>query len=67
MSEYKLTNFLNLMQIAENAFIYKLKKKFPDISETEIKKKLSEWYHDRPGAEHGDGCGTPVDISRFNR
>lgn len=67
MSKYKLENVLNLLQIAEQGFIYKLKKKNPDITEPEVKAKLAEWYLHRPGAEHGDGNGTPGDISLFDK
>lgn len=41
------------------------KKKFPDITDAEIRSKLTEWYQSRPGAEDGDGSGVPGDISRF--
>jgi len=51
----------------EQAFIYKLKKKNANITEQEIKEKIQAWYTTRPGAELGDGEGTPGEISRFNK
>lgn len=32
----------------------------PDASEEEIARRLAAWLRRRPGAEHGDGAGTPV-------
>ncbi len=64
---YPLEIFLELQEIVENAFIYKLKKKNPSISEESIKKAVTDWYHIREGAENGDAEGTVGDIRRFNR
>jgi hypothetical protein len=38
-----------------------LRRRFPEASEAEIKARLTEWLHHRPGAEHGDCPGRPVD------
>ena len=62
---YKLEIFLSLMEFAESAFIYKLKKKSPNLTEEEISYHLQRWYLDRPGAELGDAYGEVGDISRF--
>lgn len=57
--------FLSLMEIVESGFVFKLKKKNPNITEAEIKEALQKWYLDRPGAELGDSYGEVGDISRF--
>ena len=36
-----------------------LMRRHPDANEQEIERLLTEWLHDRPGAEHGDGEGCP--------
>ena len=66
----KLSKFeivLELVELGERAFVYKLKKTNPLISPTEIEKAVRASYRDRPGAEMGDGVGVPGDIGRFNR
>ena len=65
MKKNNLNIFLDLMQIVENGFIYKLKKRNPEISDDEIKEEVKKWYLDRPNAEFGDGNGEVGDISRF--
>jgi hypothetical protein len=34
-----------------------LRRAYPDESDTEIERRLTEWLHDRPGAPHGDSAG----------
>ena len=34
-----------------------LRRRFPDADEEEIERRLVEWLHTRPGAEHGDASG----------
>jgi hypothetical protein len=63
----KLQIIEELLELSERAFLYKLKSKNPDITEEEQKKLLKDWYHDRPGAEDGDGVGVKGDPARFNR
>jgi hypothetical protein len=36
-----------------------LRRRHPDISEGHVERLLGEWLRRRPGAEHGDGVGTP--------
>jgi hypothetical protein len=38
-----------------------LRRAHPDASEDEIERRLRTWLRDRPGAEHGDGVGRPVE------
>ncbi len=58
---------LELLEIAERAFVYKLTKRRPTISEQEIETALRDWYAQRPGASLGDGVGVPGDRRRFQR
>lgn len=44
----KLEIFTDLMQIMEQAFVYKLKQKTPGITEEEIEIKIQEWYACQP-------------------
>lgn len=62
----KFEIILELVELGERAFVYKLKKSNPHISTTEIEEAVRGWYQDRPGAEQGDGVGVPGDIGRFN-
>lgn len=66
-SNSKLQIVANLLDMAERAFVYKLSKRYPDLTEAEIKSAIKTWYATRPGAEHGDGVGVPGDLSRFDR
>jgi len=36
----------------------------PDASGDEIERRLLDWLRQRPGAEHGDCSGRPVDVSQ---
>jgi hypothetical protein len=36
-----------------------LQRRHPELRASEIEEKLQAWLTDRPGAEHGDGEGTP--------
>ena len=36
-----------------------LRRRHPDASDAEIDRRLGEWLSERPGAEFGDGEGTP--------
>jgi hypothetical protein len=60
----KFQMIFELQELAERAFIHKLREQDPDISEDDIKDNLDRWYKIRPGAEFGDGDGTPVDPAR---
>ncbi|MCC7338653.1 MAG: hypothetical protein IT422_26460 [Pirellulaceae bacterium] len=58
---------LQLLEIAERAFVYKLRKRRPAITEQEIEVAIKDWYALRPGASLGDGLGVPGDRRRFQR
>ncbi len=34
-----------------------LRRRYPDAADDEIDRRLTEWLHTRPGAEHGDASG----------
>lgn len=53
-----------LQRLAERAFVYKLKQKYPDITPQQIELELAKWYKDRPEAEFGDGVGRIVSSLR---
>jgi hypothetical protein len=36
-----------------------LRRRNPDATEEELEHLLRAWLSERPGAEHGDGVGTP--------
>jgi hypothetical protein len=38
-----------------------LKRRFPAESAAQLEGRLAAWLSERPGAEHGDAEGTPVD------
>ncbi len=44
-----------------------LRRRHPDESEAEVDARLRAWLHHRPGAEHGDSAGRPVELPRRSR
>jgi Rv0078B-related antitoxin len=42
----------------------KLRRENPDADEAQIERMLDDWFARRPGAEFGDGDGTPVTLPR---
>jgi hypothetical protein len=38
-----------------------LRRRWPNAETEEIERRLAEWSMERPGAEHGDGIGVPVE------
>ena len=62
----KFQMILELMELSERAFLYKLRKNNPNMDEAQVKLELTKWWQLRPGAEHGDGEGIPGDPKRFD-
>lgn len=62
----KFANVMELINLAERAFIYKLKRKHPEMPDEDVRLAIRNWYQDRPGAELGDAEGMPGDIRRFD-
>jgi hypothetical protein len=52
---------LELYEAGEKMMRQKLRGQFPNADEEEIERKLVGWLQHRPGAEHGDCTGWPVD------
>ena len=65
-SKYTLQIVQELLEIAELAFIHKLRKCNPEITDDAIRAAVNLWYATRPGAELGDGVGVPGDPKRFD-
>lgn len=60
----KLVVALDLAEVGYEMMHENLRRRHPDASDDEIQRLLTEWLHDRPGAEHGDGVGRPA-MHRF--
>jgi hypothetical protein len=41
-----------------------IRRRYPGETEIEIDRRLLTWLHHRPGAEHGDALGRPVELPR---
>lgn len=65
-AKYTLQIVQELLEIAERAFVHKLKKRNPEITDDAIRAAVNQWYATRPGAELGDGVGVPGDPKRFD-
>ena len=51
------------LALSEDGFAMKrqqFRRRFPEADEVEIDRMFRAWLQDRPGAEYGDGVGTPV-------
>jgi hypothetical protein len=55
---------LDLYEAAEAMLRQKLRRTHPDASAEEIAGFVREWLERRPGAEHGDAVGRPVEWPR---
>ncbi len=49
-----------LYETAQSIMRQNLRRRFPELDDAEIERRLIAWRHKRPGAEHGDGVGRPV-------
>ena len=65
-SQAKFQVIIELFELSQRAFLHKLKKKHPNLTEEETASELRKWYQLRPGAELGDAEGIPGDLSRFD-
>jgi hypothetical protein len=57
----------DLYQTGEDLMRQRLRREHPDLSAAEIEALVVEWLLERPGAEFGDACGTPVPWPRGGR
>jgi len=53
----KLRITLDLAEAGLDVMRAKLEREDPEASPEEIEKRLMAWFHERPGAEHGDAEG----------
>jgi hypothetical protein len=56
---------MELADLAERAFVHKLKRKNPQVTPVETEAAVRAWYQHRPGSPVGDGDGVSGDIRRF--
>lgn len=53
---------LELTELAESMLRQRLRRTRPDLDDEAIEREIDAWYMKRPGAEHGDVVGRPIDI-----
>jgi hypothetical protein len=51
---------LDLFDLAQRMLRQKLRRKHPEATDVELDAMVERWRTQRPGAELGDGEGTPV-------
>jgi hypothetical protein len=49
----------DLYEVAEMMMRQNLRRRHPQADEAEVERLFVSWLQRRPGAEHGDGVGTP--------
>lgn len=57
---HRLRLAFDLFAAGEALVRQQLRRRFPDVSEEEIERRLEAWLSERPGAELGDASGRPV-------
>ena len=60
----KMRTALELSDLAVQIMRQNLRRRHPGASEAEVAAMLRQWMHTRPGAEHGDTVGRPIDWPR---
>jgi hypothetical protein len=55
---------LDLFDLAERMLRQRLRRKHPEATDADVDVMIGGWLEHRPGAEHGDGEGTPVSWPR---
>ena len=55
---------LDLFELSERMLRQKLRRTHPEASEAEIEAEVRARLRHRPGADHGDGEGRPVELPR---
>jgi hypothetical protein len=58
---FRLT--LELFDVGVQLMRQNLRRSDPQADEEDIDRRLAVWLRERPGAEHGDCSGRPVDVS----
>lgn len=64
--ESKFRVISELQRLGERAFVFKLRKKRPDISPAEISAEIARWYLTREDVSSEDGLVRRADLSEFN-
>jgi len=59
----KLRTTLDLFDAGVTMMRQNLRRADPQADEATIKARLQEWLTTRPGAEHGDAEGRPLDLA----
>jgi hypothetical protein len=60
----RLRTAFDLFVAGERMMRQNLKRRYPEASDREIDERLRQWMRLRPGAEHGDADGRPVEWPR---
>jgi hypothetical protein len=60
----KFRTAMDLFEAGVGMMRQNLRRRFPDADEKEIAARLAQWLQERPGAEHGDSSGRPVEWPR---
>lgn len=55
---------LDLFEAGEQMMRQNLRRRYPEAGDEEIEQRLLEWFLHRPGAEHGDCEGRPIDLEK---
>jgi hypothetical protein len=58
---------LDLFATGEALVRQRICREHPDLSQVEVEARLVAWLESRPGAEHGDADGRPVQWPRMPR
>jgi Rv0078B-related antitoxin len=53
---------LELTELAEQMLRQRLRRTRPDLDDAAVEHEVDAWYATRPGAEHGDAIGQPIDV-----
>ncbi|MEX1364386.1 MAG: hypothetical protein AB1Z98_14765 [Nannocystaceae bacterium] len=53
---------VQLADLAVRVMRQNLRRRHPDESDQEIEERLRAWVRARPGAEHGDCDGRPIEL-----
>jgi hypothetical protein len=51
---------MDLFDLTQRMLRQKLRRKHPGVTDAEVDAMIARWLEHRPGAELGDGEGTPV-------
>lgn len=55
---------LDLFELSERMLRQKVRRQHPTASDEDVESRARAWLHHRPGAEHGDAEGRPIELPR---